>query len=215
MGVTQELRGQWDVSWGLRLNVLIVYAHPVPTSFCAALLDTVTSSLTNAGHELRVTDLYGENFQPVLSRADREAYLENPDQLIAQVPEHVANLGWAEALIFVFPIWYYGPPAILKGWFERVWLPGVTFEPAENAGYRATSCIRHIKRLVVVTTCGSPAWWMFLVGNPCKRFFMRGMRALFAGNCKSTWMQLHEMNVVGTAKRRKFLDKVSRRMATL
>ncbi len=142
-------------------------------------------------------------------------YLENPEQLAARVPDHVANLGWAEALIFVFPTWYYGPPAILKGWFERVWLPGVTFNVAQEKGQITSSCIRHIRRLVVVTTCGSPAWWMFVIGNPCKRFFMRGLRALFAKNCKSTWMQLYEMNVIDETKRKKFLARVERKMASL
>lgn len=202
-------------SWGLRLNVLVIYAHPVPTSFNAAILNVVKSSLETAGHDLRTTDLYAEKFQPVMSRQDREAYLENPDQLIAKVSEHVHNLHWAEALVFVFPTWYFGPPAILKGWFERVWLPGVTFNVAEDKGQITSSCIRHIKRLVVVTTSGSPAWWMFLIGNPCKRFFMRGLRVLFARNCKSTWLQLYEMNVINEDARKKFLKRVERKVARL
>lgn len=197
------------------MKVLIIYAHPVPTSFNAAVFETVKSTLNKAGHTIRVTDLYAENFQPVLSRKDREEYLEDTDQLIAQVPEHVENLGWAEALVFVFPMWFYGPPAILKGWLERVWLPGVTFQPATQKGQTTSSCIKHIKRLVVVTSSGSPAWWMFVLGNPCKRLFMRGLRVLFDRRCKSTWMQLHEMNVIGKEERVKFLRKVERRMEKL
>lgn len=197
------------------MNMLVVYAHPVPTSFNAAVFETVKRSLTDAGHAVRVVDLYAENFQPVLTREDREAYLENTEYLTAQVPEHIENLRWAEGLIFVFPMWYYGPPAILKGWFERVWLSGVTFEVAQRKGQTTTSCIRHVKRLAVVTTSGSPAWWMFLIGNPCKRFFMRGLRALFNRRCKSTWMQLYEMNVIDDADRKRFLAKVERRMLSL
>lgn len=197
------------------MNILVIYAHPVPTSFTHAVFETVKRTLTAAGHTLRVVDLYEENFQPVLSRADREAYLENTEQLTAQVPEHIDNLNWAEGLVFVFPTWYFGPPAILKGWFERVWLPGVTFQPAEEKGKITSSCIRHIKRLVVVTSSGSPAWWMFIVGNPCKRFFMRALRGLFHPRCKSSWMQLYEMNVIGDDKRKKFLAKVERRMECL
>jgi putative NADPH-quinone reductase len=117
--------------------------------------------------------------------------------------------------VFVFPTWYYGPPAILKGWLERVWLPGVTFFPATQKGMVTASCIRHVKRLVVITTCGSPAWWMFVMGNPCKRLFMRGLRILLNVRCKSTWMQLHDMNVVSPAKCNRFLANVERRMAAL
>lgn len=197
------------------MNMLVIYAHPVPTSFNAAVFETVTRSLTSAGHQVRAVDLYAEEFQPVLTRADREAYLENTDYLSDQVRDHIDNLKWADGLVFVFPTWYYGPPAILKGWFERVWLPGVTFEVAQKKGQTTSSCIRHIKRLVVVTTSGAPAWWMFLVGNPCKRYFMRGLRALFNLRCKSTWMQLYEMNVIDDAKRKDFLSKVERRMLKL
>ena len=197
------------------MKFLVVYAHPVPTSFTHAVFETVTRVLAEKGHEMRVTDLYAEGFQPVLSRADREAYLEDTDQLTAQVPEHIDNLKWAEGLIFVFPTWYHGPPAILKGWFERVWLPGVTFHPAEKAGKTPASCIRNIRRLVVITTSGSPRWMMFAIGNPCKRFFMRALRMLFSPRCKSTWMQLYEMNVIDDAKRRKFLARVERKVARL
>jgi putative NADPH-quinone reductase len=200
---------------GLRMNFLVVYAHPVPTSFNFAVFETVKRSLTDAGHDIRIVDLYEENFQPVLSRADREAYLENTSFLSDQVTGHIENLRWAEGLVFVFPIWYYGPPAILKGWFERVWLPGVTFEVSQKKGQTTSSCIKHIKRLVVVTSSGSPAWWMFVIGNPCKRFFLRGLRVLFNLRCKSTWMQLYEMNVIDDDERKRFLAKVEHRMARL
>ena len=164
---------------------------------------------------MRIVDLYEEKFQPVLSRTDRERYLDDPDYLIKQVSGHVDNLRWAEGLVFVFPTWYYGPPAILKGWFERVWLPGVTFHPAKQKGQLTSSCISHIKRFLVITTSGSPFWWMCIVGNPCKRFFMRGLRVQFSKFCKSSWMQLYEMNVIGPEKREKFLEKVERKMASL
>jgi len=197
------------------MNVLIVYAHPVPTSFTHAVLEVAKKTLAAAGHDLRVVDLYAEGFQPVMSRADREAYLENTELLTSQVPEHIDNLNWAEGLVFVFPTWYFGPPAILKGWFERVWLPGVTFQPAEEKGQTTSSCIQHIKRLVVITSSGSPMWWMFVVGNPCKRLFMRALRVLFNRRCKSTWLQLYEMNVIGDLQRKKFLTKVTRKLARL
>lgn len=197
------------------MNLLVVYAHPVPTSFNAAIFETVKKSLTKAGHTLRVVDLYEENFQPVLTREEREAYLDNTELLTERVRDHVDNLHWAEGLVFVFPTWYYGPPAILKGWLERVWLPGVTFEVATKKGSKTTSKISHIKRLVVVTTSGSPAWWLAVIGNPGKRLFLRGLRILFNRRCKSTWLQLHEMNVVCQEEREKFLRKVELKMAKI
>lgn len=197
------------------MNLLIVYAHPVPTSFNAAVRETVCRVLSDAGHTLRITDLYAEEFQPVLTRSEREAYLCNTEQLIDNVRAHVDNLRWAEGLVFIFPTWYYGPPAILKGWFERVWLPGVTFEVATKKLGKTSSRISHIKRLVVVTTSGSPAWWLAVIGNPGKRFFLRGLRVLFNRNCRSIWLQLHEMNVIGPKQRQRFLKKVETRLARL
>lgn len=197
------------------MNLLIVYAHPVPTSFNAAILKTAQRVLSRAGHTVRTTDLYAENFQPVLSREEREAYLCECGPMIDDVATHIENLRWAEGLVFIFPTWYYGPPAILKGWFERVWLPGVTFEVAKKRLAKTSSRISHITRLVVVTTSGSPAWWLAVIGNPGKRFFLRGLRVLFNRKCRSTWLQLHEMNVIGHLQRERFLKKVETRLARL
>lgn len=205
----------WRDAKSFRMRMLVIYAHPVPTSFNAAIFEVVNKTLRSAGHEVRAVDLYAENFQPVLSREDREAYLENTDLLTAKVPEHIENLRWAEGLVFVFPTWYYGPPAILKGWFERVWLPGVTFRVATQKGQTTSSCIRHIRRLAVITTSGSPRWWMWIIGNPCKRLFTRGLRALFDRRCKTVWLQLYEMNVISEGARKKFLSKVEHRMSKL
>ncbi len=197
------------------MNLLIVYAHPVPTSFNAAVLKTATQALSHAGHTVRITDLYAEGFQPVLSREEREAYLCDNGPMIDDVRGHIDNLRWAEGLVFIFPTWYYGPPAILKGWFERVWLPGVTFEVATRRLGKTSSRISHVKRLVVVTTSGSPAWWLTVIGNPGKRFFLRGLRVLFNRDCRSIWLQLHEMNVIGDRQRERFLKKVETRLARL
>jgi len=197
------------------MRTLVIYAHPVPTSFNAAIFETAKKTLTDAGHELRITDLYEEGFDPVLTREDREAYLSDTQSLIDKVPQHVDNLRWAEALVFVFPTWYFGPPAILKGWFERVWLSGVTFEVAEKKGETTSSKIKNIKRLTVITTSGSPAWWMFLIGNPCKRLFTRALRVLFHPRCKTTWMQLYEMNVIEEPERKKFLEKVKYKLSRM
>jgi len=197
------------------MRTLVIYAHPVPTSFNAAIFETAKKTLTYAGHELRITDLYEEGFDPVLTREDREAYLSDTQSLIDKVPQHVDNLRWAEALVFVFPTWYFGPPAILKGWFERVWLSGVTFEVAEKKGETTSSKIKNIKRLTVITTSGSPAWWMFLIGNPCKRLFTRALRVLFHPRCKTTWMQLYEMNVIEEPERKKFLEKVKYKLSRM
>ncbi|TMK06760.1 MAG: NAD(P)H-dependent oxidoreductase, partial [Alphaproteobacteria bacterium] len=115
------------------MRVLVVYAHPLSDSFAAALRDTVVQRLRAAGHDVDHCDLYAEGFDPVLTPAERRAYnTSHPD--LSAVDAHVARLRAAEALVLCFPIWWYGMPAILKGWFDRVWASGVAFTLPERGG---------------------------------------------------------------------------------
>jgi putative NADPH-quinone reductase len=97
------------------MRVLVVYAHPLGDSFAAALRDTIVMRLRAAGHEVDLCDLYAEGFDPVLTAAERRAYnTAYPD--LSAVEPHIARLQAAEALVVCFPTWWYGMPAILKGW---------------------------------------------------------------------------------------------------
>jgi putative NADPH-quinone reductase len=192
------------------MRVLVVYCHPVPTSFNAAVRDRVLSALRQRGDEVELIDLYGEGFDPVLSTAERMRYLDDTEANLAGVRRHVDALRWAEGLVFVFPTWFYGPPAMLKGWFERTWLPGVAFTIAPKLGARPGGRMQHIRWLCCVTTSGSPWWWLKVVGDPGRRLFTRGLRHLFARDCKVQWLQLYSMNNAGDAARRRFLDRVER-----
>ncbi len=190
------------------MKTLVVFCHPNPQSFSAALYGVTVDTFKARGDELRCFDLYVENFQPILTREEREAYLANPALIEQRVQPHVDALRWAEHLVFVFPIWFYGPPAMLKGWLERVWLPGVAFLPPPEKGKAAVPGLRHIQRLSVITHGGAPWWWLKVMGDPAKRLFMRGLRALMAKNCKTTWLQLHNMNNVTRADCDAFIRKV-------
>jgi NAD(P)H dehydrogenase (quinone) len=190
------------------LKTLVVHCHPNPESFSAALYTATVQALQASGHELRCFDLYAENFQPVLTREEREAYLPNPQLIEGRVQAHVDALKWAEHLVFVFPIWFYGPPAMLKGWLERVWLPGVAFLPPPKKGALAVAGLRHIQRLTVITHGGSPWWWLKVIGDPARKLFARGLRAVMAKNCKTTWLQLHNMNNVSRTECTAFIAKV-------
>jgi NAD(P)H dehydrogenase (quinone) len=109
------------------MRVLVVYAHPVEGSFVAALHRCVVTTLKEAGHEVDDCDLYAEGFQPALTRDERRAYHDlDANRTIA--PKEVERLKRCEGLVLVFPTWWYGMPAMLKGYIDRVWLPGVAFE---------------------------------------------------------------------------------------
>lgn len=197
------------------MRALLVYCHPDPGSFSAALRKAAEAALEARGHDVRVLDLYAGGFQPVLTREERAVYLTAPSVIEASVQEHVDGLRWAEHLLFVFPIWFYGPPAMLKGWLERVWLPGVAFLPPQRKGSPAVPGLRHIRRLTVITHGGSPWWWLKLIGDPARRLFLRGLRALMARDCKTTWLQLHNMNNVSRAECAAFIARVSARLEAM
>jgi putative NADPH-quinone reductase len=197
------------------MRILLVFCHPVPTSFNAAVFATAKAALQRGGHELTVLDLYAENFDPVMRRAEREAYLTDPESLVRNVAGHVAALESAEALIFVFPTWYYGPPAMLKGWLERVWLPGHAFDVPKAKGDRARGRLQNIRHFVVITTSGSPWWWLKLIRDPLKSLFARGLRVLFHPHCRTIWLQLYSMNSATDEERKTFLAKVERKLAAL
>ncbi len=187
---------------------LVVHCHPQPGSFGSALYHAACQALQEAGHELRRIDLYAEGFDPVLSRAERDLYNTDPGAIADRVRWHVNALEWAEHLVFVYPTWFYGPPAMLKGWLERVWLPGVAFESPRARGQAPRPGLRHIRRLTVVTTTGSPWWWLKLMGDPGRTLFTRGLRVLFARGCRTTVMQLHNMDNVSREERERFLARV-------
>ncbi len=123
------------------MNVLIVYAHPEPTSFTAALKNSAVDALTAAGHAVEVSDLYGEGFNPVagrhdfISAADSQRFHYQSEQLhasktagfSADLVREQTRLQRADFVAMIFPIWWGGMPAIVKGWFDRVCAYGVAY----------------------------------------------------------------------------------------
>jgi NAD(P)H dehydrogenase (quinone) len=109
------------------VQVLVIYCHPVAESFAAAAHGIVLQTLAARGHEVVNVDLYAENFDPVMSRQERLDY-QNTERNIRPVRKYDEQLATAEAIVLVYPAWWYGMPAMLKGYFDRVWLPGVAFD---------------------------------------------------------------------------------------
>ena len=196
------------------MRCLVVFCHPSETSFGMAILETARTALRDAGHEVRVIDLYREGFDPVLSPDEWQSYLSDTEQNIAALQDHVSVMQWAESLVLIFPTWMYGPPAMLKGWLERVWLPGVAFEIPRGSQGRATGLFTNIRRFTVVTTSGSPWWWLRVIRDPCRSLF-RGLRVLFHRRCRVRWLQLHAMDHSNDHQRQAFLNRVRTELAEL
>ena len=137
------------------MRVLVIFAHPLEDSCGAALRDVVIRSLKGGGHTVDLCDLYREAFDPVLSVRERQTYRDTASNT-ENVTEHVHRLRQAEGVVFVFPSWWYGMPAILKGYFDRVWLPGVAFDFGPQA---ILPLLTNIRLFGVVTTTGAPEWF--------------------------------------------------------
>jgi len=136
------------------MKVLIVFTHPNPNSFNHALLENISAGLENSGHEVRVKDLYKENFNPILSAEDL-AILQT-----GEIPKNIAKeqeqLLWAEGLVFIYPLWWFDRPAMLKGWFDIVLTNGLAFEYSSEG---VKGLLKHKKALVIITAGGSEEYF--------------------------------------------------------
>ena len=191
------------------MRVLVLYAHPVETSFNAALHRCVVEELRAGGHDVDDCDLYAERFEPCLSREERLRYHDVGDNL-GPVADHVARLRAAEALILCFPVWNFGYPAILKGYFDRVFLPGVSFDLERGT---VVPRLTHIRKLAAVTTYGGSRLRATLVGDPPRRSVTRVLRALIGGWRSVTYLACYDINRASDTKREAFLGRVRREMA--
>ena len=194
------------------MHVLLIHCHPRPDSFNAALRDAAVAGLTAAGHTVEQRDLYAEGFDPVLSTHQRGVYFDEAANALG-LEDHVAALRRAEALVLVYPTWWFGMPAMLKGWLDKVWLPGVAFQ---LGGPKALlPLLTNIRKIAVVTTYGSPWWLLWWVGWPDRRLVRRGLRPLCASGCKIHWLGLTGMDAANPPRRARFLAEVRRRLAAL
>ena len=133
------------------MNILIVYTHPNPKSFNHAILETTEKGLREAGHTVRVKDLYAmPNFKIALDGADFAEF--GKGNVPADIAKEQADVLWAEGLVFINPLWWFGIPALLKGWVDRVMSNGFAFEYAETG---PRGLLTHKKALVINTT-GAP-----------------------------------------------------------
>jgi NAD(P)H dehydrogenase (quinone) len=194
------------------MRVLLVTAHPLQNSFHGLLGSTISQVLREAGHEIDLCDLYAENFNPVLDASEREHYF-NTAANRAGVESYVDRLFRAEALILCFPVWCFGPPAILKGFMDRVFIPGVSF--ALGSDGRMHPNLRHIKRLVAVTTYGRSRLDAWFVGDPPRKIVKRYLRWFIARNAKVRYLPLYNLHRTEAQDHSGFLRRVSRVMRDL
>ncbi|GAN87236.1 NAD(P)H-dependent oxidoreductase [Komagataeibacter intermedius] len=186
------------------MKVHVIYAHPLTDSFNAALHELAVRSLKQAGHEVDDLDLYRENFNPVLSAEDREIY-HDPAINQKHVANYVRRLQTAEALVLCHPVWNFGWPAILKGYFDRVFLPDVSFKLIDGV---LSPGFSNIRRVSTITTYGSPRHRAFILGDPPRKNGTRFLRAVMNRRVKVDYLALYNMNNTTLAARDRFMGRV-------
>ena len=196
------------------LHALVVVAHPCDDSFCRALADAAERGLIAGGHTVDRIDLYADGFRAAMSCDERVAYDTDHPILDPQVADHARRLQAADALVFVYPTWWAGLPAILKGWLERVMVPGVGFRFDERTG-KVRPGLTHLRRIVGISTYGSPKWYVSLVNDAGRRIITRALRMSCGWRAKPTWMGLYALDTTTEADRRRFVSGVERKMAGL
>lgn len=195
------------------MKAYVVYCHPDPGSFTAALRDRAVDALNAAGHEVRMSDLYADGFEPSLSQPEWLDHLA-PQHIHPDIVVYCENLRWCDALLFIYPTWWSGQPAMLTGWLDRVLVRGVAWELAQGAT-RISGRLTNVSRLVTITSHGSSKLVNLLEGETGRRMIGRSLRVLCHRFARTTWLALYDVDRSTQAQREAFLDRVEHRMRRL
>lgn len=189
------------------MNCLVVIAHPIENSLCKYLAQQTINHLESRGYQLTIKDLYASNFDPVLNQDERASYYSDKFD-DTQLAEEIETLKQAESLVLIFPTWWFSFPAILKGWFDRVWAPGHVYDHASDLG-PLKARLTNLKEMKVVTTLGSP-WWVdyFILRKPVKRVLKMALMGTCTKKCKFQMLSLYKSEKVEKARLEKFVRKI-------
>jgi len=189
------------------LRVLIVYAHPLETSLIAALHRRAVEALRAGGHDVDDLDLYAERFDPVMSREQLAHYVDASVNA-REVESYVKRLRAAEALVLVFPVWFDGLPAMMQGYFQRVFLPGVALRIDEAGLFHPN--LHNLKRMAVVCTYGEDRRAVAAKNDPARRFVHYNIGALIDPKGRFEYLAHYDMNFSTAARRAAFMKRVAR-----
>ena len=189
------------------MKCLVVIAHPLTDSLCHTLARTASDALKAAGHEVVIEDLCATGFAPALTEAERRSYYSPAFDGEAVAPA-IARLLAAEALVLVFPTWWFGFPAVLKGWFDRVWAPGVAYDHASDLGPIKPRLDR-LQRTLAVTTLGA-AWWVdrLIMWQPVRRVLCTAILGTCAPRCQFEMLTLYKAEKLAAPEVGTFRDRI-------
>jgi putative NADPH-quinone reductase len=193
-------------------NVLVVLAHPCDDSFARHLADRAAAGAAAAGNRVDVVDLYADGFTTAMSADERRAYHGDRPVLDPLVEQYARLVLAAHTIVFVYPTWWSGLPAILKGWLERVLVPGVAFGFDERTG-KVRPRMGHVRLIVGVSTYGSSRRYVAAVNDNGRRTLARALRITCGPRTRVRWYGLYSMDTASDLDRAEFAARVERAMA--
>jgi len=194
----------YDYINGGDMKSVIILAHPYPNSFNHVIKDVVVQALIDK-KEVNVIDLVKDGFDPVLSQEDLRLYMQGKSS-DPKVIEYQNDLMNCDDLVLVFPIWWYEAPAILKGFLDKVLLPGFAFDEIDN---QLVGKLCHIKRLTIISTSEVMSEFMRKeVGNPIEISLMNTTLGVCGIQNDKLWLNCEKIASGTLEERNQFINRV-------
>jgi putative NADPH-quinone reductase len=194
------------------VKVLYLYCHPVPESFHAAIRIAALEGLAQGGHEVDLCDLYAEGFDPVMRPEQRRRYQDLSTNQRGVEP-YVARLRAAEAIVLQFPTWCFGAPAMLKGFLDRVLLPGVSFDMSDTNHIKPL--LANLRLVIGIVTYGRGRLSAIAMGDAPRKLVTRYLPRSAVVTARAKFHGLYGMNRADEKKRKAFIASMRNAMARL
>ena len=193
------------------MNIVIVLGHPSFDSYCAAIFERIILALeSQSTHNITAIRLADEKFITAMSTAERAAYETSSPLISGDTKRHSEALKQAEALIFVYPTWWSGLPAQLKGWLERVFVLGVAFRFNENNKIQPN--LQNVHHIIGVSTYGSPWRYVKLINDNGRRTLTRAIRASTGLRTRTMWCGIYALDTCTQQQREEFIAETAQKI---
>ena len=193
------------------MNIVVVLGHPSADSYCAAIFERIILALeSQSTHSVTAIRLADEKFATAMSTAERVAYETSTPLINDETKRYAEVLLQAEVLIFVYPTWWSGLPAQLKGWLERVFVLGVAFRFNKNRKIRPN--LHNVRHIIGVSTYGSPWRYMKLINDNGRRTLTRAIRMSTGLRTRTMWRGIYALDTCTQQQREKFIADTTQKI---
>jgi putative NADPH-quinone reductase len=186
------------------MNTTIIFAHPWEGSLNRSILNKVMEKLNADGDTVTLIDLYKDNFNPVMSEKDLSLYSQGKSA-DPKVDQYNSILEKKKKIIFIFPIWWYDMPAIMRGFLDKVMLNNSAYTEDEKGIYP----LRNIQNTILLTTSGAPTDVLVnIFGDPVNRTIINGTFNIL-GFFNAKWYNLGGLNNISRKEITEFIESIS------